>query len=177
MRTEKRMDQDYDYHMNTGELPEYFGNSGQNNEGCFWLLAICAFIIFCVWKCASSSSDNKERVETTTSEQAVPNQSYAPVSPQPAQLPNQLIQDEQPSVQSEVKPEPKPYVPIKHSTAYEEGYETGYNDGEEDAYTHSGWQASYDDDCKYKGKMKSDYEEGYENGYEAGYDDNTEYDD
>lgn len=31
MRTEECMDQDYNYHVNTGELPEYFGNGSQNN--------------------------------------------------------------------------------------------------------------------------------------------------
>ncbi len=29
-----RMMEDYDYHMNTGELPEYFGGGGGDNRGC-----------------------------------------------------------------------------------------------------------------------------------------------
>lgn len=187
MRTEQRMDQDFDYHMNTGELPEYYGNGGQNNEGCIWLLGICVFIVVCIWMCTSSS--NKKETGNNVPSQSVEQPTYTPplapsyVAPDTVATSTNL-QTNQPS-EEEKSPEVQPYVPtkkIKLSAAYEEGYERGYEDGEEDAYAHSGWQTSFDDDCHYKGKKKADYEEGYEDGYEAGYeagyDDNmSDYDD
>lgn len=83
------------------------------------------------------------------------------------------------SVQEEV-PQEQPSVPAQDylppqtaiSKAYEEGYDRGYDDGEEDAVYQQGWQASFDDSNRYRGKKKADFELGYEEGYEAGYDDN-----
>lgn len=58
------------------------------------------------------------------------------------------------------------------SEAYIEGYDAGYDDGEDDILSKNGYQGSYDDSCRYKGKKKRDYQQGYADGYEAGYDDN-----
>lgn len=59
------------------------------------------------------------------------------------------------------------------SRYYKEGFRKGYCDGEEDAFTHSGWQSTYDDACQYRGWKRSAFEDGYEAGYESGFDDNS----
>lgn len=69
------------------------------------------------------------------------------------------------------------YHPTPKSDEYDEGYHKGYADGEEDGYTHSGYQATYDDSNDYDGRASDEYEKGYSEGYEAGYDDNVEYED
>lgn len=79
-----------------------------------------------------------------------------------------------PTTQAQPQTAAPSYSETKLSRFYEEGYENGYDDGEEDAYTNSGWQATFDDECGYRGWKREEYEDGYLDGYEAGYDDNFE---
>lgn len=68
----------------------------------------------------------------------------------------------------ETNPNPV-YVEPKTTKAYDEGYDNGYDDGYEDGVDRNGYQSSYDESCRYKGKKMRDYEDGYEEGYEDGY--------
>lgn len=54
-----RMMEDYDYHMNTGELPEYFGGGSSDNRGCGFGCFV-AVILFAGLIYATCSSDKKE---------------------------------------------------------------------------------------------------------------------
>ena len=57
-----RMMEDYDYHMNTGELPEYFGGGGGDNRGCgfgcFVAIILLAGLIYST--CCSEEKGSKQ---------------------------------------------------------------------------------------------------------------------
>ena len=196
MRTEQRMDKDYEYHVNTGELPEYSGG-GDKDPIIPTLITIVLFVGLCIWGCVGScSSTGKEEEQKEEDNQAVPASQYYPPMTAPqvhdvhqeqeppteddAAMPQQasprqeeIAKPQQASPQSKVQ---SPKFEAGLSAAYEEGYDQGYDDGEDDAVSHSGWQHSFDDDNNYRGQKKKDFEIGYLEGYEAGYDDNAEGD-
>lgn len=97
--------------------------------------------------------------------------SSTPIDSVSAEMPKQETQST-----TEYKEQPF-YHSYPQSDEYDEGYHKGYADGEEDGYTHSGYQATYDDSNDYGGSAANEYEKGYSEGYEAGYDDNVEYED
>ena len=54
-----RMMEDYDYHLHTGELPEYFGGGSGDNRGCGFGCFV-GIILFAGLIYATCSSDKKE---------------------------------------------------------------------------------------------------------------------
>lgn len=177
------MMEDYDYHMHTGDLPEYFeGNFGQHRGcgfGCFVVIVLFAALLFA--KCGSDNSNDEiqeqksECVNVPFSQNQTTNYQSNPSVPSSTSIEEQ----EDMSKTEESTPEQEKSITqtaesVKLSQYYEEGYEKGYDDGEDDAVMENGFGAQFDDKCRYKGWKKKEYELGYEEGYEAGYYDNKD---
>lgn len=176
MSNKHLMENDYDYHRNTGELPDYFGNN--KRSGCsspIGCLALIIFLIGLAFYTCTKSIINSDKKDTPSSYSTSPN-----ITPPPPVI-DEKSQDSMRKVMDKLLEE-KEYVPVTDdkptvstmpSVAYEKGYERGYEDGEEDAVDGNGYEASFDEYCHYKGKQRHEYEEGYEEGYETGYFDNA----
>lgn len=157
MRTEQRMDEDYDYHMNTGELPEYFG--GNNGSSCLTLIAIVLFVIVCIWGCVSKCSSDRKQEKQKSETKTVPASEYLPSVATPYFPPAK----DSDSIMKEHNNVRKPSAPYVESEAYEEGYEDGMAAAEEDRLAgRPGMQIGDEGD-------DDDYDEGYDDGYYDGF--------
>ena len=182
MNSYTRMMEDYDYHKNTGELPEYIGGDNDDNRGCGFACFV-AVILLSGLIYATCSSDKKEENKQQNNEYVtVPTYQYQtpyyPPEQSSSATPSATGQNSVPMVEEEKnKPElPQAKTTVKISRYYEEGYDKGYDDGEDDAVMDNGWGGQYDDICRYTGMKKKEYQLGYEEGYEAGYYDNKDSD-
>ncbi len=202
MSSYDRMMEDYDYHQNTGELPEYFeddkgrkkrndknkgGNDGNGYTrlGCIVILvAIMLFAFYMIVSClrqndepSNHSDDALSGGETT---ERPKHEEEELIYATPIHVPDYDIQETKVESQEKVVGNEENVQPLKTmkklSKYYEEGYDRGYDDGEDDAVMDNGWGGQFDDENPYTGQKKKDYELGYEEGYEAGYYDNKEGD-
>lgn len=129
----------------------------------------------------SCKSNKKQDINSCLIEEQIYEQSPTSCDYSPTQMYTLPAEDSKSNDISQEKPKidqnkNKDVIKVAASTIsrwYQEGYDRGYDEGEDDALHRNGYEAQFDDACRYKGQKRKDYQLGYIEGYEAGYYDNV----